>query len=765
MSLKDEALRYHRDGTPGKLEITPTKPLTTQYDLSLAYSPGVAEPCRAIAEDPDASFEYTARANMVAVVTDGSAVLGLGNIGPEASKPVMEGKSVLFKRFAGVDSVDLELKRESIDGFIDTVAALEPSFGGINLEDIKAPECFEIEARLKERMNIPVMHDDQHGTAIITGAALFNACEIAGKSPKDLNVVVIGAGAAALACTRFFISLGVRREKIVMFDKDGVLRADSDRDLGPAAAFATSREIESLDDALDGADVLLGLSAANIVSPEQIARMAAKPIVFALANPDPEIDPEIARTARPDLIIATGRSDTANQVNNVLGFPYIFRGALDVGAREINDEMKVAAAKAIAALAREPIPEAVSRVYAGEHLSFGPEYLIPKPLDPRLITTIAPAVARAAIETGVARRTITDWPQYEARLLERVGMGQKLITGIIAEARRAPQRVVFPEALDYEVLKAAEMAAAQGIAHPILLGPVTEIRGRINRHHLANLQEAVIMDPMAEGDRVERFAASLFRKRQRRGMTLYNARRLLQEYDYFAAALVEAGEADAMVSGRTRPYPQVIRPALHVIGTAIHPMATGSSPRDRGRVAGMYVVNTRRGTFFFADTTVNENPDLDTLMDIIDLTVERVRGFDVEPVVALLSYSNFGSAPGEQATRMAEATKRAKERFPDITIDGEIQANVALDPELLAENYPFSDLVGKRVNTFIFPNLSSGNIAYKLLARLGGGELLGPILSGMAKPVHTLQLGAEAREILQITALAVTDAQRYSATA
>lgn len=750
MSLQEEALRYHRDGTPGKLEITPTKPLSTQYDLSLAYSPGVAEPCRAIAADPDASFEYTARANMVAVVTDGSAVLGLGDIGPEASKPVMEGKSVLFKRFAGVDSVDLEIRRESIDTFVDTVAALEPSFGGINLEDIKAPECFEIETRLKERMDIPVMHDDQHGTAIITGAALYNACHITGKSPTDLNIVVIGAGAAALACTRFFLTLGVTRERVVMFDKDGILRSNSERDLGPAAEFATSRNIETLDEALDGADVLLGLSAANIVSPEQIKRMAPRPIVFALANPDPEIDPELARSARPDIIIATGRSDTSNQVNNVLGFPYIFRGALDVGAREINDEMKIAAAKAIAALAREPIPEAVSRVYAGEHLAFGPEYLIPKPLDPRLITTIAPAVARAAIETGVARRKITDWPQYEARLLERVGMGQKLITGIIAEARRRPQRVVFPEALDYEVLKAADIAAAQGIAYPILLGPVTEIRGGINRHNLAHLQEAVIMDPAAEEERLERFAQSLFQKRQRRGMTLFNARRLLKEYDYFAAALVEAGEAEAMVSGRTRPYPHVIRPALHVIGTAA----------QRDRVAGMYVVNTRRGTYFFADTTVNENPDFDALMDIIDLTVERVRGFDVEPVVALLSYSNFGSAPGEQATRMAEATKRAKERFPDITIDGEIQANVALDPELLAENYPFSELVGKRVNTLIFPNLSSGNIAYKLLARLGGGELLGPILSGMAKPVHVLQLGAEAREILQITALAVTDAQK-----
>jgi malate dehydrogenase (oxaloacetate-decarboxylating)(NADP+) len=749
MSLKEEALRYHREGVPGKLEIAPTKPLTTQYDLSLAYSPGVAEPCLAIAADVDESFTYTARGNMVAVVTDGSAVLGLGDIGPEAAKPVMEGKAVLFKRFAGVDSVDLEIRRSSVDQFVEAVAALEPSFGGINLEDIKAPECFEIEDRLKERMDIPVMHDDQHGTAIITGAALMNASEIAGKTMESLKVVVVGAGAAALACTRFFVSLGVRRENVVMFDRDGVIGPES---TGPAAEFATNRtaEVGSLGEALNGADVLLGLSAGNIVTGDDIAGMATKPIIFALANPTPEIDPEVARAARPDCLIATGRSDTPNQVNNVLGFPYIFRGALDVGAREINDAMKVAAAQAIAALAREPIPEGVSRVYPGERLSFGPEYFIPKPLDPRLITAIAPAVARAAMETGAARRAITDWPHYLAQLLERVGMGQKLITGIIAQARRAPKRVVFPEATDYEVLKAAEMAVAQGVARPVLLGPVMEIRGMINRHGLDQLQDATILDPVAEDERIEVCARRLFERRQRRGITFYEARRLLRENDYFGAALVESGEADAMVSGRTRPYPHVIRPALQVVGTA----------RPAGRVSGLSVVNTRRGTFFFADTTVNLNPDLDTLMDIIELTVQRVRDFEVEPVVALLSFSNFGSAPGDQSTRMAEATKLAKERFPDITIDGEIQANVALDPELLAENYPFSDLVGKRVNTLIFPNLSSGNISYKLLGMLGGGELVGPILSGMKKPIHILQMGAEAREILQITALAVTDAQR-----
>ena len=753
MSLREEALEYHRRGRPGKIEVAATKPLTTQHDLSLAYSPGVAEPCREIAADPDASFEYTARGNMVAVVTDGSAVLGLGAIGPEAAKPVMEGKAVLFKRFAGVDGIDLELRRSSVDQFVDAVAALEPSFGGINLEDIKAPECFEIERRLKERMAIPVMHDDQHGTAIITGAGLINACQVTGRDITTVKVVVIGAGAAALACTRFFLTLGVQRAHVVMFDRDGVLRRnDPNRDPDqPGMEFATDRDITSLEAALAGADVLLGLSVGNILSPDQLGEMAPRPIIFAMANPDPEIDPERARQIRPDVIIATGRSDFPNQVNNVLGFPYIFRGALDVGAREINDDMKIAAARAIARLAREPIPLAVSRVYSHASLTFGEEYILPKPLDPRLITTIAPAVARAAIETGVARRTIDDWPQYEARLLERIGMGQKLITGTITNARRNPKRVVFPEGLDYEVLKAADMAADQGIAYPILLGPEPQLRTLITRHGLSALEDAQIIDPATDSARGTRFADALFQRRQRRGLTHTEALQHMREYTYFAAGLVEAGDADAMVSGRTRPYPQIIRPTLQTIGTrpGVH------------RVSGLYVVNTRPGTFFFADTTVNVNPDMDAFMDIIELTIQRVRDFDIEPVVALLSYSNFGSAPGDQATRMAEVAVRARERFPDVTIDGEIQANVALDPELLEETYPFSHLVGKRVNTLIFPNLSSGNIAYKLLARIGGGELIGPILTGMRKPVHILQMGADAREILQMTAVAVLDAQRH----
>jgi len=538
-----------------------------------------------------------------------------------------------------------------------------------------------------------------------------------------------------------------------MFDRDGVLRADDpDRDPDqPGMEFATPRPIASLDEALEGADVLLGLSVGNIITPEQLKQMAPRPIVFAMANPDPEVDPELAKRIRPDVVIATGRSDVPNQVNNVLGFPYIFRGALDVGAREINDEMKIAAARAIARLAREPIPTAVSRVYSHASLTFGEEYILPKPLDPRLITTIAPAVARAAIETGVARRSITDWPQYEARLLERIGMGQKLITGTITHARQDPKRVVFPEGVDYEVLKAADMAADQGIAYPILLGPESQVRHLIAQHGLASLTNATIIDPAQDSSRGRRFATDLFRRRQRRGLTYGEAIQQMREPTYFAAGLVESGEADAMVSGRTRSYPHVIRPALQTIGTreGVH------------RVSGLYVVNTRQGTFFFADTTVNVDPDPAAFMDIIELTVQRVRDFDIEPVVALLSYSNFGSAPGDQATRMADVAARARERFPDVTIDGEIQANVALDPELLEETYPFSDLVGNRVNTLIFPNLSSGNIAYKLLARIGGGELLGPILTGLRKPVQILQMGADAREILQMTAVAVLDAQRH----
>lgn len=753
MSLRDDALAYHSHEKAGKLEIIATKPLSTQYDLSLAYSPGVAEPCREIAADADRSFLYTARANLVAVISDGSAVLGLGNIGPEASKPVMEGKAVLFKKFAGVDSVDLELRRESIDAFIETIASLEPSFGGINLEDIKAPECFEIEARLKQRMAIPVMHDDQHGTAIISGAALVNGLEIAGKNLADVNVVVLGAGAAAIACARFYLTLGVQRDHIVMIDKDGVLRNDGSRDLGYMAEFATDRPVSDLAEALRGADVLLGLSAGNIVSQEMVRSMADNPIIFALANPDPEIGYDEARAARKDLIMATGRSDTPNQVNNVLGFPYIFRGALDVGAREINDQMKVAAAEAIAALAREPVPEAVSRVYAVSELEFGREYLIPKPLDPRLITTIAPAVARAAMETGVARGTITDWPQYEARLLERVGLGQKLITGVISQARRAPKRVVFPEAEDYEVIKAAQIAASQGIADPILLGRRGTIDRLIQQHGLRLLEQHTIIDPSTDKERLRRYAELYFATRQRRGVTLRDARQTMQDLNYFGAAMVETGEADAMVSGRTLAFPRVIKPALQIIGM----------DDTTRRVAGMYLVNTRHGAYFFADTTVNIDPDVAALLDIVGLTAQTVRRFNLEPVIAVIGHSNFGSVKSTEAAKAAEVVRRSWQRYPGLIIDGELQANVALDSELLAKTYPFSKLVGHRVNTLVFADLSPGNVAYKLLGHLGDAELIGPILMGMKKPVHVLQMGSNAREIVNIVALAVAEAQGSAA--
>lgn len=749
MSLRDDALAYHGPEKPGKLEIIATKPLSTQYDLSLAYSPGVAEPCREIAEHADRSFLYTARANLVAVISDGSAVLGLGNIGPEAAKPVMEGKAVLFKKFAGIDSVDLELRRESIDAFVETIACLEPSFGGINLEDIKAPECFEIESRLKRRMAIPVMHDDQHGTAIISGAALVNGLELAGKTPAEVNVVVLGAGAAAIACARFYLTLGVQRRNIVMIDKEGVLRNDGGRELGYMAEFATDRAVSDLAAALRGADVLLGLSAGNIVNPAMVRSMADNPIIFAMANPDPEIGYAEARAARDDLIMATGRSDTPNQVNNVLGFPYIFRGALDVGAREINDRMKVAAAEAIAGLAREPVPEAVSRVYTDANLRFGREYLIPKPLDPRLITTIAPAVARAAIETGVARTTITDWPQYEARLLERVGLGQKLITGVIGQARRAPKRVVFPEAEDYEVIKAAQIAAGQGIADPILLGRRDKIDQLIQQHGLELLERHTIIDPTADKERARRYAELYFDARQRRGVTYRDALQTMQNRNYFGAAMVNTGEADAMVSGRVQAYSRVIKPALQIIG-----MDTTTR-----RVAGMYLVNTRHGTYFFADTTVNIDPDVAALLDIVGLTARTVRRFNLEPVIAVISHSNFGSVDSAEAVKAAEVVKRSRRRYPGLIIDGELQANVALDNELLAKTYPFSKLVGHQVNTLVFADLSPGNVAYKLLGQLGDAELIGPILMGMKKPVHVLQMGSNAREIVNVVALAVAEAQ------
>lgn len=753
----EEALRYHAEPRAGKIEVVPSKPLSSQYDLALAYSPGVAAPCREIAADANAAYRYTAKGNLVAVVTNGTAVLGLGNIGPEASKPVMEGKGVLFKKFAGIDVFDLEVSAEDPQAFIDTVSRLQSGLGGINLEDIRAPECFFVEEELKRRCDIPVMHDDQHGTAIISGAALLNALRIVEKRIEEISVVVLGAGAAALACVRFYHSLGVRKEQIVMVDADGVLTTgrfdDSTPSAHPARDFATTRKLSGLDEAIAGADVLLGLSVGNIVSPEQIRRMARDPIIFALANPDPEIDYDLAREARPDAIIATGRSNNPNQVNNVLGFPFIFRGALDVGAREINEDMKKAATEALARLAREPVPETVNRAYSEGDISFGREYLIPKPLDPRLLTTVAPAVAKAAMDSGAARYRIEDWTHYEAELLDRVGVGQKLVTGIINQARREPKRIIFAEADDYAVLKAAEIVRAQGIAEPVLLGQSGAVDEIISRHEISGLEGCEILDPSQEAERSREYAELIYEKRQRRGVTMNEALRLMRDRNYFGTAMLELGHAEGLVSGRTKEYPKIIRPALQVIGTE-------SGVR---RVAGMYIVNSSRGVYFFADTTVNVEPDVADLVDIIGLTARTVRFFDVEPVVALLSHSNFGSTRSGEAERVQHAVAEAKSAFPDLVLDGELQANIALDNRLLQENYPFSDLVGERVNTLIFPNLSAGNSAYKLIGQLGGAELIGPILMGMNKPVQILQLGSSVREIVNVVALTVVEAQRRGA--
>ncbi len=747
---REDALAYHEFPRPGKVEVTPTKPLSTQYDLALAYSPGVAEPCRAIVANADDAYRYTAKGNLIGVVSNGTAVLGLGAIGAAASKPVMEGKGVLFKKFAGIDVFDLEIDADDPQEFIDTVARLEPGFGGFNLEDIRAPECFTIEEELRRRCTVPVMHDDQHGTAIISGAALLNAAELVGKELARLSMVLLGGGAAGIATARFYVSLGVRREAIVVVDKDGVVRRGERDEANPITEFATDRPITTLREALAGADILVGLSAANIVTPDDLAVMASDPILFVLANPDPEIAYDEAKRARPDAIIATGRSNHPNQVNNVLGFPYIFRGALDVGARNINEAMKKAATEALAALAREPVPDAVARAYAEDRIEFGRDYLIPKPLDPRLLTTIAPAVARAAIESGSARYTIDDWELYETELLARVGIGQKLVSGIIHRARTSQRRVALAEADDYTILKAADLARDQRIAEPILLGPEKTIRAMIRTHGLAALEGATIIDPTAEEARCARYAQALYEKRQRRGVTLPDALRMVRDRNYFGALMVEAGDADALVSGRTREYPKIIRPALEVIGT--EPGAD--------RVAGSYIVNSPKGVFFFADTTVNLEPTAEQLARIVGLTARTARYFNIEPVVAVVSHSNFGSTRSEEADRCRRAVAIAKELYPDLIIDGELQANIAIDPVLLRELYPFSTLVGHRVNTLIFPNLSAGNIAYKLLAELGNAELIGPVLMGMRLPVQVLQLGSTVREIVNMIAFAATEAQQ-----
>ncbi|WP_421875211.1 NADP-dependent malic enzyme [Marinoscillum sp.] len=748
---KKEALDFHEVKPAGKIEVTPTKPLSSQHDLALAYSPGVAEPCKEIAEDKEKVYRYTAKGNLVGVISNGTAVLGLGNIGPEASKPVMEGKGVLFKKFAGIDVFDIEINETDPDKFIEIVKSLEPTFGGINLEDIKAPESFKIERELREKMNIPVMHDDQHGTAIISSAALINALEINGKKIEEVKIVVSGAGAAAIACTDLYVSLGAKPENIVMTDSKGVVKQSRSNLDESKAKYATHREdVDTLEEALVNADVFLGLSIGNILKPATLKKMAKDPIVFALANPDPEIAYDVAMKTRNDIIMATGRSDHPNQVNNVLGFPYIFRGALDVRSTAINEEMKLAAVNAIADLAKEAVPEMVLKAYGQNNMKFGPEYLIPKPLDPRLITAISPAVAKAAIESGVARTTKMDWDKYALELQERIGIDQRLISRIITRARRNPKRVVFAESDDLNILKAAQMAFDEGVATPILLGNVERIKKLIADNELDGLKECDIIDPYQEEEKVEEYAKAYFEKRQRKGVTMKMARKsMTRSRNYFGCMMVEKGEADAFISGLSNDYPKTVLPALQIIG--VEPGVN--------RVAGMYIISNSKGTYFFSDTTVNLNPNAEELVDIIGLTSRVVRFFDTEPRVAMLSYSNFGSARGEVPEKAAKAVKLAKQKWPDLVIDGDIQANTALNKELLQDNYPFSDLAKNPANTLIFPDLDSGNIAYKLLMELGGAEAIGPILMGMNKSVHVLQVGSTVRDIFNMVAISVVDAQ------
>ena len=747
---KQDALNYHMAGQPGKIEVVPTKMLSSQLDLALAYSPGVAEPCKEIAANKEDVYKYTAKGNLVAVISNGTAVLGLGDIGPEASKPVMEGKGVLFKKFAGIDVFDIEIDEKDPDQFIKIVKALEPTFGGVNLEDIKAPECFKIETELREKMNIPIMHDDQHGTAIISSAALLNALEVVKKDIAKVSIVVNGAGAAAVSCTKLYIALGALKENIIMCDSKGVLNKKRDNLDEIKKQFVTEQNVDTLQEAMKGADVFVGLSVADAITPEDLNNMAENPIVFALANPNPEIDYNLAKKTRPDALLATGRSDHPNQVNNVLGFPYIFRGALDVRALEINEEMKLAAVHALASLAKEPVPDIVIKAYGADKIQFGPEYLIPKPLDPRLITTISPAVAKAAMDSGMAKNPITDWGAYHHELQKRIGIDQKLMSRIIDLAKKNPKRVVFAEADHQKILKAAQILKDEGIASPILLGDKEEISALINEYAL-DLHDCPIINPREEDDTVNRYAEVLYKKRQRKGLTFHDCVRLMRERNYFAAMMVEFADADALVSGLTKDYPKTVLPSLQIIGTA----------EGVNRVAGMYILTNKKGTFFFADTTVNVNPSANELAEIIELTARGVKTFDIEPRIAVLSYSNFGSSKGEVPDKTKEAVMIARQKNPSLIVEGDIQANVAVSTAIQKETFPFSALVDGAANTLIFPNLASGNIAYKLLMEIGGSEAIGPILLGMKKPVHILQLGSSIREIVNMAAIAVVDAQLH----
>ncbi len=747
---KQQALEYHAKGRPGKIEVVPTKEAKTQRDLSLAYSPGVAEPCLEIAKNIEDVYKYTAKGNLVAVISNGTAVLGLGDIGPEAGKPVMEGKAVLFKIFADIDVFDIEIAEKDPEKFVQIVKALEPTFGGINLEDIKAPECFYIEQELKKILHIPVMHDDQHGTAIISAAALLNALEIQKKKIEKAKFVVNGAGAAAIACSRLYESLGARHENFQMFDRKGLLhhgRSDLDE---MKKIFANGNKEMTLAEALKDADVFIGLSSGNCVTVDMVKSMAKNPIVFAMANPNPEISWEDATAARKDVIMATGRSDYPNQVNNVLGFPYIFRGALDVRATQINEAMKLAAVKALAEMTKTPVPDIVNMAYGEKNIVFGPDYIIPKPLDPRLLSAIAPAVAKAAMESGVAKFPITDWDAYTNELNRRLGLDNQVLRVIGNKARRNPKRIVFAEADNAKILKAAQIVFDEGVGYPILLGDETKIK-RIANELGIDLEGLPILDPRNEATEEKRnlYSEIFFQKRGRKGFNAYEAKKVMRDRNYFGCMMVECGDADCMISGLAKNYPDTIRPALQTIGT------------EEGvkKIAGMYLMLTKKGPLFLADTTVNFNPTAEELADITLIVAKEVRQFNITPRIAMLSYSNFGSSDSPEARLVADARKMVKQRMPSLIVDGEMQASVAFNNELMKENYPFSELVDKNVNTLIFPNLASGNIAYNLLKELDTADAIGPILLGLKKPVHILQLGSSVRSIINMALIAVVDAQ------
>jgi malate dehydrogenase (oxaloacetate-decarboxylating)(NADP+) len=749
-SKRREALVYHAKPQPGKIKIVPTKRYATQRDLALAYSPGVAEPCLEIEKNRKNVYKYTVKGNLVAVITNGTAVLGLGDIGPEAAKPVMEGKGLLFKIFADIDGIDIELDTKDIDKFVETVKTIAPTFGGINLEDIKAPEAFEIERRLKEELDIPVMHDDQHGTAIISAAALLNALEISGKKIENVKIVISGAGAAAISCTRLYKAFGAQGKNILMLDSKGVIRKDRNNLTPEKLEFASDLKIDTLEEAMVDADVFIGLSIADIVTPKMLQSMAADPIVFAMANPNPEIDYNLAMATRKDIIMATGRSDHPNQVNNVLGFPFIFRGALDVRATKINEAMKMAAVKALADLAKQPVPEQVNIAYGETRMAFGREYIIPKPFDPRLIGEVPPAVAKAAIDSGVATEPIEDWDAYKESLLQRLGNDNKLVRLLHNRAKTNPKKVVFAEADQLDVLKAAQIVHDEGIAIPILLGhkeTILELKKEIEFD-----AEVKIIDPKTDEFTAikKKYAKKYWESRKRKGVTLYDAEKKIRERNYFAAMMVNQGDADALISGYARNYPTVLKPMLELIGKA----------QGVNKVATMNLMITERGPMFLADTSINIDPNAKEIAQIAQMTAQAIKMFGMEPVIAMLSYSNFGSSSNEKASKVKDAVTFLHRYYPDILVDGEVQSDFALNRSMLESKFPFSKLAGKKINALIFPNLDAANITYKLMKELNQTESIGPIMLGMRKPVHVLQLGASVDEMVNMTAIAVIDAQQ-----